>query len=98
LGWIAGLTAGSLGCGAGVLFLSGDVILPAIGYILDRMSRLEFSMSTSTTYRGPIGLGGGFRLPATSKITLGGGFRLPAVKPADSKIVLGGGFRLPVAR
>jgi hypothetical protein len=55
-------------------------------------------MSTSSTYRGPICLGAGLRLPVTSKVTLGGGFRLPAAKLADSKITLGGGFRLPVAR
>jgi hypothetical protein len=30
-------------------------------------------MNTSTTDGGRIRLGGGFRLPATSKITLGGG-------------------------
>jgi hypothetical protein len=69
------------------------------GYILGKMSRLENSMSTSTTYRGAVVLGGGFRLPVSSgKITLGGGFRLPAVQPVAGKIVLGGGFRLPAAR
>jgi hypothetical protein len=55
-------------------------------------------MNTSTTDGGRIRLGGGFRLPATSKNTPGGGFRLPAVQPVSGKITLGGGFRLPVAR
>ena len=53
-------------------------------------------MRNSTAYRGPVVLGGGFRLPtSTGKVTLGGGFRLPAVQPVAGKIVLGGGFRLP---
>jgi hypothetical protein len=55
-------------------------------------------MSASTTYRGPICLSGGFRPPATSRITLGGGFRLPDVRPTGGKITLGGGFRLPASR
>jgi len=62
------------------------------------MLRLESSMNTTTTDSGRIRLGGGFRLPVTSKITLGGGFRLPATGPVSGKITLGGGFRLPVAR
>jgi hypothetical protein len=66
--------------------------------ILGNTSRLESSMNTSTTDGGHIRLGGGFRLPTTSKITLGGGFRLPAAKPVNGKITLGGGFRLPAAR
>jgi hypothetical protein len=48
-------------------------------------------MNTSTMDSGGIRLGGGFRLPATSKITLGGGFRLPATRPISGKITLGGG-------
>jgi hypothetical protein len=66
--------------------------------ILENTSRLEFTMNTTTTDGGRIRLGGGSRLPATSKITLGGGFRLPAATPVNGKITLGGGFRLPVAR
>jgi hypothetical protein len=66
--------------------------------IFDKMSRLETTMSTSTTGGGRIRLGDGCRLPATSKITLGGGIRLPNAVPVNGKITLGGGFRLPVAR
>ena len=55
-------------------------------------------MNASTMDDGRIRVGGGFHLPATSKITLGDGFRLPPVTTVNGKITLGGGFRLPVAR